>query len=136
MSALHWLAVTALMTGVLWIPYIIERSMSLGVMGALGPVGPDELARQAAWAQRARAAHYNAVENLVVFATLVLVAQGLDLADTPQVTLAAQLYFVSRLIHYPVAAAGVPVVRTLAFLGGFVGQILVLLTIFGTTMVA
>ena len=57
-------------TAVLWIPYVLNRIMVRGIVSTVGyPVDPPPLAP---WAQRLRAAHANAVENLVVFAVLML----------------------------------------------------------------
>jgi uncharacterized MAPEG superfamily protein len=130
MTTLQWLAATALMTALFWVPYILERMVSLGIVGALRPVDPEQILKQALWAQRARRAHYNGVENLVVFATLVLVAQAMGAADDSQVLLAAQVYFWARLVHFPALTFGIPGVRTLAFLAGFAAQIVVALKIF------
>lgn len=130
MTTLQWLAATALMTALFWVPYILERMVSLGIVGALRPVDPEQILKQALWAQRARRAHYNGVENLVVFATLVLVAQAIGLANDAQVLLAAQVYFWARLVHFPALTFGIAGVRTLAFLAGFAAQIIVALKIF------
>ncbi len=130
MSALEWLAAAALMTALFWVPYVLERMVSLGIVGAMKPVDPEELAKQALWAQRARRAHYNGVENLSVFATLVLVAYAMGVGDDPSILLASQVYFWARLVHFPAEAFGVTGVRTLAFLTGFGAQIAVALRIF------
>jgi uncharacterized MAPEG superfamily protein len=53
------------------VPYILDRVMVRGVMGAMANPSPSDKP-QAAWAQRMMAAHTNAVENLVIFAPLVL----------------------------------------------------------------
>jgi len=64
-------------------------------------------------AERAKAAHSNAVENLVMFAPLVFLCAdaGID-ADAP-----AFVYLIARLIHFPAEIMGprLPMVRTLAF---------------------
>jgi len=130
MTSLEWLAAAALMTALFWVPYVLERMMSLGIIGTLQPVDPEQLLKQAVWAQRARRAHYNAVENLAVFATLVLVAQAMGKADDPQVLLATQVFFWARLVHFPSHTFGITGVRTLAFLAGFAAQIIVALRIF------
>ncbi|MDH3623150.1 MAG: MAPEG family protein [Myxococcales bacterium] len=130
MNSLEWLAATALMTALFWVPYILERMMALGIMGALQPVDPEQMLKQALWAQRARRAHYNAIENLAVFATLVLVAQAMDKAGDSQVLLATQVYFWARLVHFPALTFGITGVRTLAFLAAFAAQIIVALRIF------
>ncbi len=130
MNSLEWLAAAAIMTALFWVPYILERSVALGLIGALKPVDPEHELQQALWARRAKRAHYNAVENLVVFATLVLVAQAMGIGDGAQVLLAAQLYFWARLVHYPALTLGLPGVRTLAFLAGFAAQVIVAIEIF------
>ena len=67
-------------------------------------------------------AHANAVENLVVFATLVLVASALGLTGGALAT-AAMLYFWSRVVHVLAYTFALPWVRTLGFTGGFVAQV-------------
>lgn len=130
MNSLEWLAAATIMTALFWVPYILERSVALGLIGALKPVDPEHELKQALWARRAKRAHYNAVENLVVFATLVLIAQALGKADGAQVLLAAQLYFWARLIHFPALTLGLPGIRTVAFLAGFAAQVMVAIDIF------
>jgi uncharacterized MAPEG superfamily protein len=70
---LFWLTLTVAMTGLIWVPYILDRMMVRGMMGALANPSPSD-APQTAWAQRMTASHTNAVENLVIFAPLVLIA--------------------------------------------------------------
>lgn len=130
MSALQWLAASALMTALFWVPYILERMVALGVMGALKPVDPEDELKQALWARRAKRGHYNGVENLVVFATLVLVAFAMGKGDEPGILVATQVYFWARLVHFPSVAFGLPGIRTVAFLVGFGAQIAVALRIF------
>jgi uncharacterized MAPEG superfamily protein len=109
-------------TGLLWAPYMLNRIAVRGIASTVGyPVDPPPLAP---WAQRLRAAHANAVENLVVFAALVLAAQMLNIS-TPVTALAGSLYLGSRLAHAVTYTLAVPWLRTLAFLGGFAAQMLV-----------
>src|SRR5262249_7343478 len=68
------------MTGLLWVPYILDRIMVRGPIGAMANPGPKDKP-QSAWAQRLMAAHINAVENLVVFAPLVLTARALGVGN-------------------------------------------------------
>jgi uncharacterized MAPEG superfamily protein len=112
------------------VPYILDRMMVRGVMGTLAnPSLTDK--PQSPWAQRLMAAHVNAVENLVIFAPLVLAAQDLNVnLATPTTTFACQLYFWSRLVHAIVYTLGLPVLRTLAFVGGFVAQVMLVLALF------
>src|SRR3984957_9318403 len=74
---LFWLVMTTAMTGLMWVPYILDRTMVRGMMGAMGNPSPTDKP-QSPWAQRLMAAHVNAVENLVIFAPLVLAAQDLN----------------------------------------------------------
>jgi len=114
-AALKYLALTSLFTGLLWVPYILNEILVRGLVDAVGyPENPKPLAK---WAQRLRAAHYNAVENLVVFAALVLVAQAAGI-HTAAIATAASVYFWARVAHAVAYTFAVPWVRTTAFLVG------------------
>jgi uncharacterized MAPEG superfamily protein len=126
---LYWLTLTVAMTGLLWIPYILDRIMVRGAMGATANPSPNDKP-QSAWAVRMNAAHSNTVENLVVFAPLVLTAQALNL-HTATTAFACGLFFWCRLAYAAIYTAGIPVARTLAFAGGFVAQVMLVLAIFG-----
>ncbi|MDZ7644856.1 MAG: MAPEG family protein [Woeseiaceae bacterium] len=115
--------VTAL-TAVLWIPYILNMIAVRGLLDAVGY--PENPAPMAEWAQRMKAAHVNAVENLVVFATLVLVAHGLGVSNDATV-LACQIYFWARVVHVTAYTFRIPWVRTLAFVAGFAAQLMLVL---------
>ena len=56
MTSLEWLAAVAVMTALFWVPYILERMVSLGIFGALKNVEPEEELKQALWARRAKRA--------------------------------------------------------------------------------
>jgi len=127
---LYWLTLTVAMTAILWVPYILDRIMVRGVIGATANPSPNDKP-QSAWADRMNAAHANCVENLVVFVPLVLVAHELNIHSASTV-FACALFFWCRLIYVAVYTAGIPVLRTLAFTGGFVGQVILALAIFGT----
>ena len=117
---LKYLALVSVLTAVLWIPYILNEIMVRGLMDAVGyPDNPKPLAR---WAHRLKAAHYNAVENLVVFAALVLVAGVAGIHDSAIAT-AAAIYFWARVVHALVYTLGIPWLRTLSFVVGFAMQI-------------
>jgi len=117
---IQYLVLVSLITALMWIPYILNMIGVRGLMDAVGyPADPKPLA---AWAARAKAAHYNAVENLVVFAALVLAADAAGVNNGATAT-ACMVYFWARLIHYIVYTLAVPWVRTLAFFVGFLCQI-------------
>jgi len=75
-----------------------------------------------------KAGHANAIENLVVFATLVLVANAAGVSNDITV-LACQIYFWARLVHVVAYTFAVPWVRTLAFATGFGCQVALLLQV-------
>ncbi len=109
---LSMLAWTSALTALLWLPYILARIAKYGVVEALTYRADSQPVP--AWADRAKKAHYNAVENLVVFAALVLVAH-LTYSANAATAAAAVTYFVARLVHYPVYVANIPFMRTLSF---------------------
>lgn len=126
---LFWLTATAALTALFWVPYVLNRMIEDGVWGAIRNPEPDARPK-ARWAERMMRAHENAVENLVVFAPLVLAAV-LGERTSAVTALAAQAYFVARLAHIVVYTAGVPVLRTLAFVTGFAAQATLALAILG-----
>jgi len=126
---LQWLTWTVILTGVLWVPYILDRIMVRGLMGAMANPSPADKP-QSPWAQRLQKAHLNAVENLVIFATLVLTLNVLH-HSTESTVLACAVYFWARLVHAVVFMLGIPVVRTLAFAVGFAAQVALVLAVFG-----
>lgn len=113
---LVWITVV---TALMWIPYVLDR---MAVRGLLDTVGyPEAPKPQSAWAVRMKAAHANAIENLVVFAALVLVANAAGVSNAATV-FAAMLYFWSRLVHLVAYTFALPWIRTLGFAGGFLAQ--------------
>jgi uncharacterized MAPEG superfamily protein len=126
---LMWLTLTVLLTGLMWVPYILDRVMVRGLMGAMANPSRNDKA-QSAWAQRLYFAHTNAVENLVIFAPLVLILDSMG-HQTESTAIACAVYFWARLAHVVVYTMGVPVLRTLAFTFGFLAQIALVLAIFG-----
>jgi uncharacterized MAPEG superfamily protein len=112
----------------MWIPYMLARILTRGPAHTLAnptpafPPDPD-------WAERARRAHANAVENLAVFAPLVIIAALIGVS-TPATIMASKLYLGARLVHYIVYAAGIPVVRTLAFVVSVAATLMIAAAVF------
>lgn len=106
-------------TGLMWIPYILDRTVAWGIPDTVGY--PEHPKAVSAWATRMKAAHANAIENLAVFAALVLAAQAMGVSTGATVT-ACAVYFWARVIHFLAYTFKVPWVRTLAFVAGFVSQ--------------
>jgi uncharacterized MAPEG superfamily protein len=116
---LNYLVLVTALTAVLWVPYILNRVAVRGIADAVGY--PENPKPQAAWATRLQKAHGNAVENLVVFAALVLAAQAAGVSNETTV-FAAKMYFWARLVHAVAYTLAWPWVRTLAFAAGFASQ--------------
>lgn len=127
-TELYWLTLTVLMTAVFWVPYILDRLVVRGVVGAVTDTKPETGAPHSLWGQRARQAHQNAVENLMIFAPAVLVAHALNIS-TSTTQAAVVVYFFARLVHFLVYTTGIPLVRTLSFAVGWGAQIAILITI-------
>ncbi len=128
-TELFWLTLTVTITGLFWMPYIVNRMLENGVMGAMA--NPAKAAApKAAWAERMTHAHSNAVENLVIFAPLVVVTAIAGIS-TPATVAACQLYFFARIAHYVVYTLGVPFLRTVTFIAGFVAQMTLAFAILG-----
>jgi uncharacterized MAPEG superfamily protein len=76
-TSLLYLTYVILPSALLWVPYILNELMVRGVVDAAGR--PQNSKPLAPWAVRMNAAHFNAIENLAIFATLVLVATALHM---------------------------------------------------------
>lgn len=121
LMSLTWVAT---LTALIWIPYILNMIAVRGVADAVGyPENPKPLAP---WAAKMKAAHANAVENLVVFAALVLIADAAGISNSTTV-FACQVYFWARVVHLAAYTFAIPWVRTLAFAAGFACQIAIAL---------
>lgn len=115
----------------LWAVALTFGQMLVAVLGATAQVGLPALAGNreglapcTGWAGRAARAHHNMLENLVLFAALVLIAVITNKTN-PTTLLGAQLFFWGRLAHALVYVAGIPWLRTLAWLVSVVGLILI-----------
>lgn len=118
-TELFYLTLVTVLTGLLWVPYVLDRLLVRGLIDAVGY--PEHPKPQSPWAQRLMKAHANAAENLVVFAALVLVAQALGITGAAIATSAA-VYFWARLVHAASYTFAIPWVRTLSFTVGFLAQ--------------
>ena len=127
-SEIFWLTLTVVMTALLWIPQILNSLLKSGPKKAF--LYPDTAAQQYSdWAQRSKAAHNNAVQNLVIFAPLIILLILLDL-ENDLTALAAKFYFMSRILHYILHVLAISLLRTVAFLICFACQLVIGLSIF------
>ena len=75
-----------------------------------------------AWAGRAERAQRNTIENVIPFAVLVLVAHAAGVSNEATV-LGATMFFYARVAHTVIYIAGIPYLRTVAFVVGFSGML-------------
>jgi uncharacterized MAPEG superfamily protein len=76
------------------------------------------------WAGRAARAHRNMLESLVLFAILVFAARIANVSNA-MTLLGAQLFFWGRVAHALIYIAGIPWLRTAAWLVSVVGLLLI-----------
>lgn len=128
-TELYWLILTTLMTSLFWLPYILNRIAVRGLMKAMGNPSPDDKP-QSDWAIRCQAAHMNALENLVLFAALVIATHMLGVGTALTATM-CMVYFIARLAHFIIYTAGIPMLRTATFAIGFAAEVILALNLLG-----
>jgi uncharacterized MAPEG superfamily protein len=89
----------------------------------------DELPTLTGLAGRARRAHFNMVENLVLFTALVLIAAVAGKANATT-AMGAAIFFWGRLAHAIIYLIGVPWLRTLAWFVSVIGMIMIAVQLF------
>jgi uncharacterized MAPEG superfamily protein len=118
---LKYLALTAILTASLWIPYIACQVMTNGNLTPKNYLDPTPRPVPL-WGMRASRAYVNAVESFAPFAVLVIVVHLAGKANATTAFLATA-YFWLRLAHAVVYLLGVPYVRTVIFTLGYVAVI-------------
>ena len=118
-----------------WAVALTVVQMLIAVTGAFLQVGLPKLASNrdnmpalAGWAGRADRAHHNMLENLVLFAALVLTA-SLSGKSNDTVVLGAQIFFWARLVYAGVYLIGIPWLRTGVWLVSMIGLVLIFLQV-------
>lgn len=114
-----------------WAVVLTFAQMLLAVQGAVMQVGlsmlvgnRDNVPEITGWAGRAQRAHRNMLENLVLFAALVLVAVAAGKGND-MTLLGAQIFVWARLAYAAVYLAGIPWLRTGVWAVSVVGLILI-----------
>jgi uncharacterized MAPEG superfamily protein len=115
---LSYLAYTAILTAVLWIPYVTAQVATNGFLTPPNYVDPTPRPLPP-WGRRADRTYLNAVETFAPFAALVIVANLAGKANS-MTAFWAMSFFWLRLAHAVVYLVGIPYVRTLIFTLGFV----------------
>lgn len=118
-----------------WSVALAFAQMLIAVLGATQQVGLPRLAgnRESMpviedWAGRAYRAHMNMLQNLVLFAALVLTAHVAGRANA-MTALGAQLFFWARLAYAVIYLAGIPWLRTSVWSVSIIGLILIFLQV-------
>jgi uncharacterized MAPEG superfamily protein len=123
---LLFLALSAALCLVLTVPYTTALVLKLGIPVMVG--NREDFPALEGWVGRARRAHANMVENLVPFAALIIV--GAATGKLGQGTaIGAQLFFWGRVAHASAYIAGIPWLRTAAFLTSYAGMILIFIAL-------
>ena len=114
-----------------WSVLLAFVQMLVAVTGQMLQVGLPALAGNreglppaTGWAGRAHRAHRNMLENLVLFAALVLIVVLADKTNA-MTLLGAQLFFWARLVYAFVYLAGIPWLRTGVWTVSVVGLALI-----------
>ena len=114
-----------------WAVVLTLIQMLVALSGAALQVGlpaltgnREGLAPFSGWVGRAQRAHHNMLENLVLFAALVLVA-ALTQKNNATTLLGAQLFFWARVVYAVVYLVGIPWLRTAVWTVSLVGLIMI-----------
>ena len=118
---LTYLALTAVLTAALWIPYIVCQVMTNGLLEPPNYVDPAQRPVPL-WGKRADRAYLNAVECFAPFAALVLIAHVSGKSDA-MTAFWAMSFFWLRLAHAVVYWLAIPYVRTLVFTLAYVAVV-------------
>jgi uncharacterized MAPEG superfamily protein len=113
-NELFYLVCTAILTMLLWLPHVGYKILVLRLPAAdyQRAISIDDWPL---WTQRSCRAHQNLIENIAIFAILILTLEITGLSNEWTNTLAG-VYFWVRLLHAVVHIAGVAYLRTVLFL--------------------
>ena len=118
MTEAQLLAATGLLALTLAIVPLVALIRRAGLRTALG--NRESLPEFPEWANRAVRAQRNMIDTLVPFIAIVVAVQMAGVSNE-NTQLGAALFFWSRVAHAVVYIAGIPYVRTLAFVVGLNG---------------
>ena len=104
---------SAIWIAIAWVPYLLDRIMVRGLVGAMANPSPD-LAPQSDWAVRAKAAHVVAIQAFSAFAPLAILAM-IRIPEDGYPNILAMTFFIGIFAHYIIYAIGITVLRTLSF---------------------
>lgn len=121
------LAWSVLLAFVQMLVAVAGHTLQVGLPALAG--NREGVAQPAGWAGRAQRAHRNMLENLVLFAALVLIAVVSGRTNS-MTLLGAQIFFWARLAYALVYLAGIPWLRTGVWSVSVIGMALVFAALF------
>jgi uncharacterized MAPEG superfamily protein len=122
------LVYSAVLCVLLAFPYTLALIVRVGTFKAVAYPQPthDDMSN---WVQRSKRAHMNLVENLPVFAAIVLVAYVAGMAN-PMTAMGAQIFFWARIVMAVGHIGGIPGLRSVSWFVSLAGLVMILLQIF------
>src|SRR5689334_3493926 len=121
------------LTLLVWAAALTVVQVLVAVMGAFNQVGlmklvgnREDMPRILGWAGRAERAHLNMLQNLVLFAVLVLAAVVANRTNN-MTLLGAQMFLWGRVAYAVIYLAGLPWLRTLSWFVSVIGLLLIFL---------
>jgi uncharacterized MAPEG superfamily protein len=115
---LKYLALTALLTASLWIPFVVAQLVTNGPLKPVNYVDPTTRPLPL-WGQRANRLYINAVETFAPFAAIVILVQ-LTGKNSSMTAFWTMSYFWLRVAHAVVYLVAIPYIRTIIFVLGYV----------------
>lgn len=115
----QYLALSGVLTVLLWTPYIVARLFTWGLGGFLKNYAgnfPQDSPEQPLWAARAQRSHLNMVETMPAFIAVVVAASLLTNGTLAAANTWAAVFFYARVAHAVVYLTGVPYLRTPVYL--------------------
>jgi uncharacterized MAPEG superfamily protein len=106
--------------------YANAGMMTAGIPAAMG--NREDFPTLTGWIGRAKRAHLNLLENLLPFGIVVLLVQVLGVSSWISQT-GAVIFLAARAVHAGVYIAGIPGLRSLAFVAGVAGTFMVALPV-------
>lgn len=119
-TAYYYLALSGILTLLLWTPYIVGRLFVWGPLTFLTGYPenfPKEEPETPLWMDRAKRAHLNMVETLPAFVAVIAAAGLMDDGSMGNsVAMWAKTFFFARIAHAIVYTLGIPGLRTPVYL--------------------
>src|SRR6185295_13490310 len=125
---LSYLVWSAALTVVLALIAVSGATLEVGLPRLAG--NRENMPEMSGWAGRAARAHSNMLENLVLFAILVLSARAANISNG-MTLFGAQLFFWGRVAHAIIYLAGIPWLRTVAWTVSVIGLLVIFFQLLG-----